>query len=45
MAKMQSAIAMPKTVAQLTMVEDVGWSFLVSMLRPAAAAIACALWI
>jgi hypothetical protein len=45
MAKMQRAIAMPKTVAQLTMVEDVGSSFLVSMLRPAAAAIACALWI
>jgi hypothetical protein len=38
MAKMQSAIAMPKTVAQLTTVADVGSSFLVSMLRPAVAA-------
>src|ERR1700729_4471945 len=45
MAKMHRAIAVPKTVAQLTMVEDVGSPFLVSMLRPAAPAIACALWI
>jgi hypothetical protein len=39
---MQSAIAMPKTVAQLMTSEDVGWSFSLSTVIPAVAAVAWA---
>ena len=45
MARMPSAMAMPNAVAQLMTSYDVGWSFLVSMLMPAFAALVWALWI
>ena len=40
MARMPSASRIPKTVAQLMIVDEAGMLFLVSMVRPAAAAVA-----
>ncbi len=45
MARMASARAMPNTVAQSTIVAEVGMLFLVSMVMFAAAAASLALWI
>ncbi len=43
MARMPSASRIPKTVAQLMIVDEAGMLFLVSMVRPAAAAVSLAL--